>query len=105
LLCGISTTASGQKIKYWFDEDDARAIVTSSRHFKANVKGLQPGLHSLHVQAIGQDGRASVPVKRYFVRTLSSQGQSRYWFDGDEQQAQSTLMSGSFSIDVSTLPD
>ena len=105
LLWGISTTASGQNIKYWFDEDDARAIVTSSRHFNANVKGLQPGLHALHVQAIGQDGRASVPVKRYFVRTLSSQGQSRYWFDGDEQQAQSTLMSGSFSIDVSTLPD
>lgn len=109
------TTARKQyfpyEYRYWFDNDERTEHTDLSNtpkwSFDADISNLKETLHTLHFQVSDEEGTLSVPVTRFFVKTINpTANYGRYWFDDAIDQMQtSTQMQGAFDIDVSQLPE
>lgn len=100
----------GQSIVYWYDEGvDARYSVdvqaSGLLHIDADAGSLTAGLHTVNLAVVSSDGSFSVPVSRYFLKTIGGGGTGRYWFDENYQDVKKTLMDGAFQVDVSMLTE
>lgn len=112
-LCVQISTQAQTKYRYWFDGDDAMTQegTTNQNEWQMDldVSGLTESLHQLHIQVVGDDGKPSSPVTRWFVKfvnTASPTCHAVYWFDDNAADAHRLATpEGKFDIDVSALPD
>lgn len=102
---------TGYTYDYWFDNDRSTVQTGSSStgvwQMEADVSGLSEALHSIHIQVTDEEGVASSPLTRYFVKTLvPATAEGRYWFDDDSENiSTATGISGIIDVDVSRLSD
>lgn len=113
LLC-VHCIARGQTgfgYRYWFDNDYNTVHTGYSAADKwqveADLDGLDESLHAIHIQVMDDKGIESTPVTRFFVKTRdNSVEQGYYWFDNGRDVKQLVgQVQGTFSIDVSALPE
>ena len=102
---------TGYTYDYWFDNDRSTVQTGSSStgvwQMEADVSGLSEALHSIHIQVTDEEGVASSPITRYFVKTLvPATAEGRYWFDDDSENiSTATGISSIMDVDVSRLSD
>ena len=102
---------TGYEYEYWFDNDRSTLqtghSATASWQIEADMSQLRETLHTIHVQVRDAKGIASVPVTRFFVKTVDrTAAQGRYWFDDDVEHAcVSAQIDGTFDLDVSALSE
>lgn len=102
---------TGYEYEYWFDNDRSTLqtghSATASWQIEADMSQLRETLHTIHVQVRDAEGVASVPVTRFFVKTVDrTAAQGRYWFDDDvEHTYVSAQIDGTFDLDVSALSE
>lgn len=106
LLSLTSIVAVGQveyNYRYWFDgrEDMVHTGMSSSNKWTINtdVSELDVGFHTLYVQ-VDTSGVQSPAIMKYFVKPLSNNVTTRYWFDNDYENSQEL---NSSIVDVSHL--
>ena len=113
LLC-VHCIARGQTgfgYRYWFDNDYNTVHTGYSAadkwQIEADLDGLDESLHAIHIQVMDDKGVESTPVTRFFVKARdNSVEQGYYWFDNGRDVKQLVgQVQGTFSIDVSALPE
>ena len=100
--------AQSYSYRYWLDNDEATAVTgsaTGQTQFELDLGAMTPGVHSLHVQAQGADGKLSSVRSRYFINTTQQTATTaRYWLDNDlSTMHENVATSGSIDIDASRL--
>lgn len=113
LLCMhcIARGQTGFGYRYWFDNDCNTVHTGYSAadkwQIEADLDGLDESLHAIHIQVMDDKGVESTPVTRFFVKTRdNSVEQGYYWFDNGRDVKQLIgQVQGTFSIDVSALPE
>lgn len=110
-LC-LQWVAQGQtdyEYRYWFDKDEANmqtgTFTPGSLHLDVDLSTLDASLHMIHIQVKDSEGEWSSPVSRYFVRKATAFTPLVYWVDNQVTPSQTSLSSGHFDLDVSTLDD
>ncbi|MBQ8936674.1 MAG: dockerin type I repeat-containing protein [Bacteroidaceae bacterium] len=109
---------AASKLLYWFDADaeDVQTSASLSGTFILDTSVLNDGLHTLHYQLIGTDGKTYAISSAVFIKMMSISEeissdaavakQMRYWFNDDNSSIiQTDIANGIQSIDVSVLPN
>ena len=103
------TTASS--LRYWFDTD-ANSIKTTSTLSGTTIidaSALVDGMHTVHYQIVDDKGNAGIPASAMFVKmgkqTTTTATKLRYWFDSDNTTIAEKDLTGTQTIDASTLVD
>ena len=110
----ITTPYSIVGCRYWFDNsiDNTQTSYTSGKQ-SINVSQLNEGFHTLHYQIMDNNGSVS-PARTVSFFRLQSAGEKfkdytiqtvRYWFDKDYTPKEVAYVSGTSTIDVSTLAE
>ena len=108
---GIARGQTGYEYRYWFDNDDANIqtghSVSNHWQFMADLYGLSESFHAIHIQVADNNGKMSVPLTRYFLKTYNTNAQNiYYWFDNDTDSKHiGAGTQGVFDIDVSSLSE
>ena len=103
-----------QAVRYWFDKDytpHETAFVSGTSVI--DVSALEEGFHTLHYLVIDSQGETSPSRTSSFFRLQSTNEQFkdytiskvRYWFDKDYTPHETAYVSGTSSIDVSSLEE
>ena len=103
-----------KSVRYWFDKDytprDAAYISGTST---IDVSSLEEGFHTLHYQVIDSKGESSPSRTSSFFRLQATDEtfkdytikSVRYWFDKDYTPREVAYVSGTSTIDVSSLDE
>ena len=99
----VSTTA-----RYWFDNNEATQQFTKtvSGIIDLEVTKLSAGLHTVHYQSFGQDGKpSSVVTNRFYIEDTNNERLTcSIWFDDDEEHAVTkAVVADGINLDVSSL--
>lgn len=86
-----ANTATAKSIRYWFDDETVSTESILSGDVRSiDVSALLEGLHTIHYQVVGNDGRAYYIASALFLKTGNSFGSGTvsakklmYWFDDD----------------------
>lgn len=115
-----SATVSNQFLKftgsfdayYWFDNEEERRDFANAggSAMLIDVSHLKEGLHSFNAMLVSDDGSASVPVSRTFIKlpqlTENDSTTLTFWIDGVEHSQQKVAYGNEvidFELDVDTL--
>ncbi|MBO5086134.1 MAG: InlB B-repeat-containing protein, partial [Paludibacteraceae bacterium] len=115
-----SATVSNQFLKftgsfdayYWFDNEEERRDFANAggSAMLIDVSHLKEGLHSFNAMLVSDDGSASVPVSRTFIKlpqpTVNDSTTLTFWIDGVEHSQQKVAYGNEvvdFELDVDTL--
>jgi len=102
----LKTIGGGGTGRYWFDNDYQNAkSCPNDGTFLVDVSNLSAGIHVVNMTVGDSNGSFSVPVSRFFIKTIGGGGTGRYWFDENHQDIKKTLMEGAFQVDVSMLTE
>ena len=110
----IVSASRGQTVsgRYWFDndEDTQQMVSITGNSFDLDIPTLPAGVHAIHFQAFGPEGRVSTVRTRYFLvkeyRSVGSQTFGRYWFDNDDINWKTiSFTSEEQEIDISQLSE
>lgn len=99
----VSTTA-----RYWFDNDETTEQGTNTVDgvIDIDVTGLSAGLHAVHYQTFGQDGKpSSVLTDRFYIEDTNNERLTcKLWFDDEESVAVvRTVTADGIELDASSL--
>lgn len=107
-----TSNASIQSLRYWFD-DDAGSIQTvnsGSDTYLLETASLTDGLHTLHYQVVGSDGRSYYVSSGIFMKmTRSSEmvtaSKLMYWYDDETTLQTAELGDGVQMLNASELTE
>ena len=106
-LSGLPGSTNTASLRYWFDQSTSvQTTTTLSGAATIDASTLDEGIHVVHYQAVDDQGLASIPYSKLFIRisgALTTSG-LRYWFDGDASSA-TNISTTTTSIDASALVD
>lgn len=116
-LSELFTSTKAHSLRYWFDSDvgQTTAVDALTGGCTLDVSSLSEGLHTLHYQIVGKDGKGYSLASEVFLKMVKSMaeltaGQAvpakrvRYWFDNNYDNSQSVnTLTGVYTLDVSSL--
>ncbi|MBO4551075.1 MAG: hypothetical protein J5733_10125, partial [Bacteroidaceae bacterium] len=112
LLClhGLARgQTEGYNCYYWFDSQNGKVLTAPMPQglFDVDVSALSDGIHSFHCLTIDNNGIASPPVVRFFMKPPKADSviQGYYWFDEETEVREATVSNGAFEVDASSLSD
>ncbi len=107
---GAVEGSSASSLRCWFD-DDANSVKTVSSTngiYTLDVSTLTEGLHTVHYQVIGSDGKANFIASSIFMKMKSSEGaltasKLYYWYDDETVIKQVNVSQSVQTLDASML--
>lgn len=107
---GAVEGSSASSLRCWFD-DDANSVKTVSSTngiYTLDVSTLTEGLHTVHYQVIGSDGKANFIASSIFMKMKSSEGaltasKLYYWYDDETVIKQVNVSQSVQALDASML--
>ena len=110
LLSMSGWAARGQsECRYWFDQDQASIVSSTSANLSwtvpVDVDGLQAGFHTLYLQVRNGTNPWDAPMSYVFYKPKQAGGTDIYqcWFDQNYANSQTGIVGTGFTIDVSAL--
>ena len=108
-----------QSLRFWFntDVDNIETVNTLSGVYTLNVSALDEGIHTLHYQVIGDDGKSYGLSSQVFLKVFKKDlelansstvaaSKLQYWFDSNTDNTETVnRLSDVYSIDVADLED
>ena len=108
-LSGLPKQTEAKWVRYWFDDEDENAATTTdlSSTYEIEIAALAEGVHIVHFQIIDDQGIASIPASKIFIKpsNLPTTKKVRYWFDDDSNVMTTEDLGGMYELDVKNLPE
>lgn len=108
-LSGLPKQTEAKWVHYWFDNDDENAVTITDPNvsYEMEIADLAEGVHIVHFQIIDDQGIASIPASKIFIkpRNLPTTKKVRYWFDDDSNVMTTEDLGGMYELDVKNLAE
>lgn len=106
-LSGLPQQTETKWVRYWFDNDDSNATTTTdlTGSYNMEISSLCEGVHIMHFQAIDDQGVASIPSSKIFLKPFKqlTTKKVKYWFDDDSNITTTEDLGGIYELDVKNL--
>ena len=107
---GAVEGSSASSMRCWFDDDanSVKTVSSTSGIYTLDVSTLTEGLHTVHYQVIGSDGKANFIASSIFMKMKSSEGalaasKLYYWYDDETAIKQVNVSQSVQTLDASML--